>query len=57
MFAQKIMGVQSGEVLIVRIAGLPTWESREKRHLDVAFMACHKEYYKGKVVVSPKYRA
>jgi hypothetical protein len=25
--------------------------------LDVAFMACHKEYYKGKVVVSPKYRA
>jgi len=41
------MGVQSGKVLITRITGLPTWESREKCHLDVAFMVCHKEYYKG----------
>jgi hypothetical protein len=41
------MGVQSDGVLIARITGLLTWESQEKRHLDVAFMACHKEYYKG----------
>ncbi len=41
------MGVQSGKVLIARIAGLLTWESQEKHHWDVAFMACHKKYYKG----------
>jgi hypothetical protein len=48
------MGVQSGEVLIARIARRSTWESREKRHLDLTFMACLKEYYKGKMVVSLK---
>jgi hypothetical protein len=42
------MGIQGGKVLIVKIAGLPIWESQEKRNLDVAFMACHKKYYKWK---------
>ncbi len=41
------MGVESDEVLIVKIAGLPTWESWKRHHLDVTFMVCHKKYYKG----------
>jgi len=28
---------------------------KKKRHLDVAPVVCHKEYYKGKVMVSPKF--
>jgi hypothetical protein len=48
------MGVESGRVLIRRIIRLLTWESRKKHYLDVAFMACHKKYYKGKVMVCPK---
>jgi hypothetical protein len=31
----------------VPISRVSTWESWEKRHLDVAPMASHKEYYKG----------
>jgi hypothetical protein len=41
------MGVENGEVLIVKIARLPTRESRKKHHLNVTFMVCHKKYYKG----------
>jgi hypothetical protein len=54
---QEIMGVQNGKVLIVKIARLPTRESREKRHLDVTSMACHKKYYKGEGGGSPVSKA
>jgi hypothetical protein len=50
------MGVQSGKVLIAKFAGLLAWESREKHHLDVVFMACHKEYYKGESDGFPQVR-
>jgi hypothetical protein len=45
---QEIMSVKSGGLLIARIVGFLTWESWEKHHLHVAFMVCHKEYYKGR---------
>jgi hypothetical protein len=45
------------KVLISRIAKLLTWESWEKRHLDVASITCHKEYYKGEGGGFPQLRA
>jgi hypothetical protein len=42
LWASKVIGVP-----ISRIVGFLTWESQEKKHLDVGFMACHREYYKG----------
>ncbi len=42
LWASKVTGVP-----ILKILGLSTWESWEKRHLDVAPMDNHKEYYNG----------
>jgi hypothetical protein len=45
-FHKKLLVSKVVEIIISRIIGLLTWESREKCHLNVAFMVCHKEYYK-----------
>jgi len=44
-------------VPIIRIVGLPTWESQEKHHLGVALVANHKEYYIGEGGGFPKVQA
>jgi hypothetical protein len=42
LWASKVVGVP-----ILKITKFPTWESRETHHLDVALVACQKDYYKG----------
>jgi hypothetical protein len=42
LWTSKVVGVS-----ISRIVGSLTWDSWGKCHLDVAFMACHRKYYKG----------
>ncbi len=37
------------------ILGLPFGSPRTKCHLDVVLMERHKEYYRAKVVASPKF--
>jgi hypothetical protein len=44
-----------GGIPILKFLGLSTWEFWEKCHLGVASIVNHKEYYKGKVVISPKF--
>jgi hypothetical protein len=39
---KKLFASKMARVPILGIMGLPTWESQEKRHLDVAPMACHR---------------
>jgi hypothetical protein len=53
MFAQEIMGVQNGRSPNFRNCEILNLGTQEKRHLDVVPMACHRNYYKGKVVPSP----
>jgi len=38
-----------------KMARILIWESREKRHLDVAFMGVIENTMKGKVEASPKF--
>jgi len=52
LWASKVLGVS-----IFKILGLPTWESREKWHLDATPMVNHRKYYKGKGGGFPQVRA
>jgi hypothetical protein len=46
------MGIKSGRSPNFRNCETPNLGTQEKRHLDVVPMACHRKYYKGKVVPS-----
>jgi hypothetical protein len=39
---EKLWASQMERVPISEIAGLSTWDSREKHHLDATLVACHK---------------
>jgi hypothetical protein len=51
---KKLWVSKVARVPILRIMGLLPRESEEIRHLGVAPMVIHREYYKGKVVASSK---
>jgi hypothetical protein len=50
LWASKVSGIP-----ILGISRLPLGSPRTKWHLGASSMARHKEYYKGKVVASPKF--
>jgi hypothetical protein len=44
------MGIKSGRSSNFKNCEIPHLGTREKHHLDVVPMACHRKYYKGKVM-------
>jgi hypothetical protein len=54
-FHKKLWASKMTRIPISGIMGLSIWESWEKHHLDVAFMACHIKYYtRGRWWLSPQ---
>jgi hypothetical protein len=52
-FHKKLWASKVARVPILKIVRPLTWESWEKHHLDVALVACYREYYQGEGVGFP----